>query len=148
MGSRRIIAILSWLALAALSCDRIEATREKAAPHAAQPARASTRPAHEWPPRVGEPYPDLSLLTPGGERIMLSSLRGRVVMVEAIGLDCPACNAFAGANSPGVGGFRGAPTQEGVPSIRELLHYPGGDGLAGDHAAAAVRDRDRAHRRH
>jgi hypothetical protein len=123
MGSRHIIAILAWLTLAALSCDRIEATREEAAPRAAKPTLASTRPAHEWPPRVGEPYPDLALLTPGGERMMLSSLRGRVVMVEAIGLDCPACNAFAGANHPGVGGFRGVPTQECVPSMRDLLYH-------------------------
>ena len=67
---------------------------------------AQVRPDHIWPPRVGERYPNLRLLNSRGERIALDSLAGRVILVEPIGMDCPACNAFAGGNRPGAGGFQ------------------------------------------
>ncbi len=86
-----------------------------------EPARAAPPPDHVWPPQVGRPYPDLRLRTPQGDRVALSSLRGRVILVEPIGMDCPACNAFSGANRPGVGGFQRTRPQKGLPSVHEML---------------------------
>lgn len=93
----------------------------------AEPAPTEAIPDHIWPPRLGERYPNLRLRTPSGERIELASLEGRVILVEPIGMDCPACNAFAGGNRPGMGGFQGVQPQGGMPSIDEMLdQYAGG----------------------
>jgi hypothetical protein len=80
---------------------------------------------HIWPPQVGQTYPDLELRAPGGDRIALSSFRGKVILVEPVGMDCPACNAFSGANRSGVGGFQGTHPQRGLPSVHEMLEQHG-----------------------
>ncbi len=91
---------------------------------------STSAPTHIWPPRVGEPYPDLKLRTPQGDRVALSTYKGKVLLIEPIGMDCPACNAFAGANRPGSKGFQGAQSQKGLPSASELLRdYSGGISL-------------------
>jgi hypothetical protein len=93
-------------------------------------------PAHIWPPRVGERYPNLQLLDSRGDRIALESLAGKIILVEPIGMDCPACNAFAGANRPGSSGFRGVKPQSGLPSIDEMLNdYADGISLSDDRIA-------------
>ena len=74
-----------------------------------------------WPPRVGEPYPDLELVNNRGESVRMSDFAGRVVLVEPIGMNCPACNAFAGAHEPGRDGFEGTVPQPGLPSIHQAL---------------------------
>jgi hypothetical protein len=90
-------------------------------------------PDHIWPPRVGERYPNLRLLNSRGERIALDSLAGRVILVEPIGMDCPACNAFAGGNRPGASGFQGVQPQGGLPAVDELLDsYAEGISLSDD----------------
>lgn len=77
-----------------------------------------------WPPVKGQPYPNLKLAEASGGQLELASLRGKVVLVEPIGIGCPACNAYAGAES--LGGFRGAPVQEGLGALethlRDLAH--------------------------
>jgi hypothetical protein len=94
------------------------------------------RPDHIWPPRVGERYPNLRLLNSRGERIALDSLAGKVILVEPIGMDCPACNAFAGGNRPGATGFQGVQPQGGLPSLEELLDsYAEGTSLSDDRIA-------------
>jgi hypothetical protein len=91
----------------------------------------SATPDHIWPPRVGQRYPNLQLLDSRGERIALESLAGRIILVEPIGMDCPACNAFAGANRPGSSGFAGVKPQNDLPSIDEMLdRYADGISLA------------------
>ena len=97
---------------------------------------ATTAPDHIWPPRVGERYPNLQLLNSRGDRIALESLAGKIILVEPIGMDCPACNAFAGGNRPGSGGFQGVKPQSGLPSIDQMLkQYAGGTSLADDRIA-------------
>jgi hypothetical protein len=97
---------------------------------------AEIRPDHIWPPRVGERYPNLRLLNSRGERIALDSLAGRVILVEPIGMDCPACNAFAGGNRPGASGFQGVQPQGGLPSVEEMLDtYAKGVSLSDDRIA-------------
>lgn len=73
-----------------------------------------------WPPMVGGTYPDLEVVNRAGQNLRLSSFRGKVILVEPVGMSCPACNAFAGGNN-GIGGYRGLRPQEGVPSIEKLL---------------------------
>jgi hypothetical protein len=76
------------------------------------------------------------LLNSRGERIALDSLAGKVILVEPIGMDCPACNAFAGGNRPGTGGFQGVQPQGGLPSVEELLEsYAEGVSLSDDRIA-------------
>ncbi len=54
-----------------------------------------------WPPQYGKPYPDLALLNYDGSTVHLSDFRGKVVIIEPIGMTCPACNAFAGTEKHG-----------------------------------------------
>ncbi len=42
------------------------------------------RPA--WPPKVGEKFPDLKLVDQTGERVSMSSLKGKTIIVEAVGM--------------------------------------------------------------
>jgi hypothetical protein len=84
------------------------------------PAPASPDgPPAPWPPVKGQPYPQLVLKDHKGETFDLSTLRGKVVVIEPVGISCPACQAFSGGASKG--GFRGVTPQTGLPSYEELL---------------------------
>jgi hypothetical protein len=104
--------VLLALALAACVAEPQQETSGRA---------AALRPDHVWPPQVGQPYPDLKLIGLDGERVSLASLRGKVILIEPIGMDCPACNAFAGGNRPGVGGFEGTRPQKGLRDTAQML---------------------------
>ncbi|MCP3915220.1 MAG: hypothetical protein GY711_06675 [bacterium] len=39
-----------------------------------------------WPPTAGEAYPDLQLRDTSGEVFQLSSLKGKVLLIEPIGM--------------------------------------------------------------
>lgn len=123
-------------ALAVLACTVfvtgcvVEVEAEPVVAAAVDPETEAPKPDHIWPPRVGERYPNLQLLDSFGDRIALESLAGKIVLVEPIGMDCPACNAFAGGNRPGGSGFLVAKPQSGLPSIHEMLkQYAGGGSL-------------------
>ncbi|HUM17565.1 MAG TPA: hypothetical protein VL086_17875 [Candidatus Nitrosotalea sp.] len=81
----------------------------------AQPGRIPS----VWPPRVGEPYPDLELVDQTGQLVRLSSLKGSVLLIEPVGMNCPACQSFAGAHR--LGPYEGIQPQGGLPSIEELV---------------------------
>ena len=91
--------------------DDVSIVRE--APAAQAPAPSP------WPPRVGEPYPDLQLVDQTGRPTSLASLKGRVLLVEMIGMTCPACQGFSGAKERGT--FGGIDSDGGLPSIDDLL---------------------------
>lgn len=74
-------------------------------------------PLRGWPPVVGRPYPEIALLDQSGRVTSLSEFRGKVVLVELVGLTCKACHAFAGGNEPSVGRFRDISPQDGLGSI-------------------------------
>ena len=57
-----------------------------------------------WPPQIGQEYPDLELIDQDGKRWNLSRFKGQVVLVEPIGMNCPACQSFAGAHIKGAYG--------------------------------------------
>ncbi len=91
-------------------------------------AQPPTETGTQWPPVLGEPYPDLRLMDYTGKELRLSDFKGKVIVVEPIGTTCPACNAFSGAAD--VGGFEGVTPQSGLPSIESLFpQYAGGIGL-------------------
>ena len=73
-----------------------------------------------WPPQKGQPYPDLKLLDQTGRSLSLSSFKGKVIVVEPVGMNCPACNAFAGGNEKKFGPFPGMSAQSGLSSFRTL----------------------------
>jgi len=79
--------------------------------------------AFDWPPRVGEQYPDLELYDQNGRLTRLSDFRGKLILIEPIGMPCKACQAFCGGHQ--VGGFDGIPPQPGLPSIHEAAHTYG-----------------------
>ena len=40
----------------------------------------------EWPPQPGEEYPDLTLRSLDGEEVSLAAYRGKVLLIEPIGM--------------------------------------------------------------
>ncbi len=72
-----------------------------------------------WPPVVGQRYPDLDLIDQEGQAFKLSHLRGRVIVIEPTGMNCPACQAFSGAHK--YGAYENNPVQEYVKSFKEIF---------------------------
>jgi len=87
-----------------------------------------------WPPKPGEPYPDLALMDCNGNLFHLSSLKGRVILVEPVAMSCPACQAHSGGDT--LGGFLGIEPQPGIVSLDETLDRFAG-GLKLDNPAVA-----------
>jgi hypothetical protein len=106
-----VVAATAMLVAACGGGDDVSIVRE--APAAQAPA------PFPWPPRVGEPYPDLQLVDQTGRPTSLASLKGRVLLVEMIGMTCPACQGFSGAKERGT--FGGIDSDGGLPSIDDLL---------------------------
>ena len=71
--------------------------------------------AGKWPPEPGEVFPPLQLVDQTGKRVSMSEFRGKVILVEYVGMTCPACHAFAGAHTRG--SFEGVRPQAGLESI-------------------------------
>ena len=72
-----------------------------------------------WPPVKGQAFPDLTLFDREGKLVRLSSFRGKIIILEPIGMTCTACNAFAGGNK--VGGFEGVQPQADCPALEEFF---------------------------
>jgi peroxiredoxin len=117
-SSAVLMALVAILAIVSVSCSP-DLAREPVRPEVGEGAA-------DWPPRLGEPYPDLTLKDPTGREVRLSEFKGRVLLVEPIGIDCPACQAFAGGNRPEVGPFRTCRPQQGLQSIGEYVEQYGG----------------------
>jgi len=69
----------------------------------------------EWPPRLNESYPDLLLYDQEGSVTRLSSFKGKVILVEMVGMSCPACVALSGGQL--YGGFEGTSPQSDLESL-------------------------------
>ena len=117
MAIRTLIVVCLMILLLALGCASQGAA---AAPLAAVPF---------WPPRLDQPYPDLQLLDATGRQVRLSDYRGKVLLIEPMGVDCPACQAFAGAHADGVGPLRNCTPQQNLRSIEELTEQYAGVSL-------------------
>ena len=84
----------------------------------------------DWPPKIGEPYPDLALRDVDGNAVQLSSFRGNVLLIEPAGVTCRGCQAFAGGHT--AGGLFGKQPQAGLRSIHEYVESYGGVSLDDD----------------
>ncbi|MCA9801122.1 MAG: hypothetical protein KC777_04010 [Cyanobacteria bacterium HKST-UBA02] len=82
---------------------------------------ARTNNPQYWPPALNNYYPDMELLDQDGKKIRLSSFKGKVIVIEPIGMSCPACQAFAGANRSGIRPYGGVRPQANLQSFEELL---------------------------
>lgn len=72
-----------------------------------------------WPPIVGQAYPDLELIDQNGEKFSLSFLKGKVIIVEPIGMNCPSCQAFSGAHD--YGAFENNSVEQYSASFRKIF---------------------------
>jgi hypothetical protein len=134
------LLILAAIAIAvaqavAPSEEASQASSEKKAAAQASRARSKTipnleprRPAAEieaqlqalgWPPQIGETFPDLELLDQEGQPFRLSSLEGKVVIVEMAAMTCPGTQALSGGNYKG--GFGKMTPQKDCKALDELL---------------------------
>lgn len=66
-----------------------------------RPSQASGALPFTWPPRLGEAYPDFEVQMQDGKIHRISGLKGKIVVVEMVGMNCPACLAWAGASKKG-----------------------------------------------
>lgn len=82
-----------------------------------------------WPPRLGQPFPDVEFISSDGDDLRMSQFKGKVVLMEPVGMTCEACNAFSGGNK--VGGFDRILPQGNLSSLEEYIEeYSGGVTLA------------------
>lgn len=108
------------VALAETAVERTESPRTT--PGADRPDLEPIRPA-VWPPALGQRYPDVSLLDRDGEPVRLSGWQGEVLLIEPVGMTCPACQGFSGGNE--LGGYGGVKVPESVWSVERLLERYG-----------------------
>lgn len=88
---------------------------------APDPPAPAPPPPVAWPPVKGQPFPDLQLVDQTGARVSLSSFKGKVLLVEPVGMNCAGCQAFCGAHRPGIGAFEGVTPQPGLMSVDECV---------------------------
>ncbi|MBC8354239.1 MAG: hypothetical protein H8E66_19775 [Planctomycetes bacterium] len=68
-----------------------------------------------WPPEKNRTYPDIELVDQEGNVTRLSDFKGKVILVEPIGIPCEACIAFSGGHE--FGAFEGIKPQQDLESI-------------------------------
>jgi len=72
-----------------------------------------------WPPQMQRSFPDLELLDQDGKRWNLSRFKGKIIIVEPIGMNCPACQSWSGAFIKGAyGNIR---PQKGLKDFKSLF---------------------------
>lgn len=118
------IAALKQMDPGALSPKRASSAGANPSSPGARPQHTasynSDAPLRGWPPVVGQFYPNIVLKDQTGQTVALSDFKGKVVLIEVVGLTCKACHAFSGGNEPGAPRFRGIEPQPGLPSIERF----------------------------
>ncbi|MBL4805443.1 MAG: hypothetical protein JKY71_11315 [Alphaproteobacteria bacterium] len=79
------------------------------------PAQADSLPE----PQKGQLYPDMELIDQTGHRFKLSDLKGKIIVVEPVGMNCPASQAFSGAHD--VGSYQNNAVQNDLQSVPKLI---------------------------
>ena len=78
-----------------------------------------------WPPKLGENFPDVPLIDHNGHPFSLRSLFGKPTLIEFVAMTCAACEAWSGAHK--YGAFENLAAQGGLDSIEKYYHqYTGG----------------------
>lgn len=72
-----------------------------------------------WPPDRDRKYPDLTLIDQNGKPVRLAEFQGKVILVEMVGMTCPACIAFSGGAEKG--SFGNVPPQGNLEPIHKYL---------------------------
>jgi hypothetical protein len=93
-------------------------------------ATSAAKPGVEfWPPRRGERYPNLTLYDHRGQLVSLASLRGKVILLEPVGMTCEACQSLSGAGKVGCYGHQ--PAEAGIDALEDYFpRYTGGLSLS------------------
>ncbi|MFN8391158.1 MAG: hypothetical protein U0136_12780 [Bdellovibrionota bacterium] len=52
-------------------------------------------------PELNRAYPDVQLFDEAGQSVSLSSFRGRTILLHAVSMGCPICQAFSGSDTYG-----------------------------------------------
>ncbi len=112
MNSSMRLLVLCMLALVVACTPISQADAEKGKPGVATAGKDVF-----WPPKLNYYYPNLTLLDQDGKKVSLSQFKGKVIIVEPVGISCPACQAFAGGNR--LGSFQGVTPQSDLRSFEE-----------------------------
>ena len=81
--------------------------------------------AKSWPPQPGHAFPEIAWLDHQGRPVSLADFRGKVLVVEPVGMECKACIALS--DRRGTGQFQGVPKQADMPPMDDLLRdFAGG----------------------
>jgi hypothetical protein len=76
-----------------------------------------------WPPQLNDMYPDsVEYYDQTGKIVKMSDFKGDVLFIEYVGMNCPACQAFSGANKKEIGSFENNAVQAGLQSIEEYFN--------------------------
>ncbi len=83
-----------------------------------------------WPPKLNQKFPELTLYNQHGKIVSLSKVaRGRIILLEPVGMTCQACQAFSGGHD--FGPFREVQPQSNLVSIEKSFpKYAEGGSLA------------------
>ncbi len=76
-----------------------------------------------WPPQLNKLYPEMEFIDQAGDKLKLSDFKGKVIVVEYVGMNCPACQSLSGADNPKIGPFEGNDTQKGLWTLDESFKY-------------------------
>lgn len=116
-----LLGALSYLGLD-LYAESKDPWRKKArlesADRMAQLAQAPVTLA-DWPPVVGQRFPEVAFYDHEGQSFNLQLLRGKPVLLEFVAMSCAGCQAFSGGNTHG--GFEGFAVQSDLQAIEEYL---------------------------
>ncbi len=112
--------LLLLVAIAAAAMLTVYFRAEVSESSVAGPPRAEV----DWPPQLNQPYPDLELIDHAGQSVRMSDFKGKVIVVEYVGMTCPACQAFSGAHEKGA--YGNIVPQGGLGSIKD--YFPGSTG--------------------
>lgn len=72
-----------------------------------------------WVPTIGQPFPDLQLIDQNGKAVQLSKYKGKVLLIEPIGMSCSGCQALSGGHK--YGPYKGVRPQPSAKSIEEYV---------------------------
>jgi cytosine permease len=121
-----VLCLLSLLSASSFACPAALAQPKRQAQlqtkTQASPATLRGVPSF-WPPVVGRTYPEIELCDLSGKKVKLSSYAGRIILLEPIGMSCPACQAFVGGEKKG--GINGVTPQGGTSSLESYLAAAG-----------------------
>jgi hypothetical protein len=110
--------------------DLIASLHKSARPVVVPATATAPKPSVEfWPPRRGARYPNLTLYDHRGQLVSLASLRGKVILLEPVGMTCEACQSLSGAGK--VGCFGHQPAQASIDTLENYFpRYTGGLSLS------------------